>query len=317
MRPTGQLMLSIIIVNWNTREMLRDCLRSVERGLAGDPVQIIVVDNGSSDGSAEMVEAEFSGATLIRNTDNRGFAAANNQGFAVAHGRYTLLLNSDTLVHGDVLQKSVAYMDGHPDVGAMGCRVLNADGTVQLTCSEFPTIFNVFLQATGLWKLPWPRVLGKKLMTHWARDTEREVQVISGCYLMIKSGALTEVGSLDEAFFFFGEETDWCQRARNSGWRLMFAPVGEITHYGGGTVKKLNHKRDVMLMSATLRLNFKHNGRLAAAICWILLEGFLVSRVTYWNLVALATGQQSAKNRACHFQKVLADSFETWPEPKP
>ena len=131
--------LSIVIVNWNTRELLKDCLHSVWRSLAGIEAEVIVVDNASTDGSVEMVRSDFPATHLIANPDNRGFAAANNQGFDVSSGRHVLLRNSDTSVHGDVLARSVEYMDGNPDVGMMGCRVLNGDGSTQMTCSQFPT----------------------------------------------------------------------------------------------------------------------------------------------------------------------------------
>ncbi len=131
-----RLDLSIVIVNWNTREMLGDCLTSVRAGLRGITAEVIVVDNASTDGSAGMVADAFPEVTLIRNTENRGFAAANNQAFELARGRHILLLNSDTLVHGTVLADSVGYLDAHPKAGAMGCRVLKTDGSAQLTCRQ-------------------------------------------------------------------------------------------------------------------------------------------------------------------------------------
>src|SRR5690625_3304033 len=273
--------LSIVIVNWNTREMLRDCLASVHENEGERAAEVIVVDNASDDGSAEMVAAEFPQAVLIRNTENRGFAAANNQGFAVARGRHVLLLNSDTILHGDVLARSVAWLDSHPGAGAMGCRVLNTDGSVQLTCSMYPSILNQLLQASGLWKLRRPRFFGRYLMTDWQRDSERTVEVISGCYLLVRARVIEEVGPLDENFFFFGEETDWCRRMRDAGWLLVFAPVGEITHHGSVSVKKLNHRRDVMLTEAKVRLHRKHGGIVPAAVVWLIDGFFIGSRAAF------------------------------------
>ncbi len=307
--------LSIVIVNWNTREMTADCLRSVFDGLGNLGAEVIVVDNASTDGSAEMVESRFPQAVLIRNTENRGFAAANNQGFAVARGRHVLLLNSDTLVHGAVLPASVAWLDAHADVGAMGCRVLNTDGTVQLTCSMYPSIPNLLLLTSGLAKLSRPAVFGRYAMRGWARDNEREVEVISGCYLLVRRAVIDQVGGLDEAFFFYGEETDWCRRIREAGWRLMFAPVGEITHHGGGTVKSLNHRRDVMLSEAMVRLHRKHGGRGAAVLAFLIILGFNASRAAFWSAVSLA-GRPRALERGRHFRAVLTQSFRTWPQPR-
>jgi GT2 family glycosyltransferase len=305
--------LSIIIVNWNTREMTADCLQSVFDGLGDLQAEVIVVDNASTDGSAEMVESRFPQVLLIRNTENRGFAAANNQGFAVTRGRHVLLLNSDTLVHGTVLPDSVAWLEAHVGVGAMGCRVLNTDGTVQLTCSMYPSIPNLLLLTSGLAKLSRPAVLGRYAMRDWARDSEREVEVISGCYLLVRRAVIEQVGGLDEAFFFYGEETDWCRRIREAGWRLVFTPVGEITHHGGGTVKSLNHRRDVMLSEATVRLHLKHGGQAAAAAVFVILLVFNASRAAFWSVVSVVARSERAMERGRHFRAVLARTGQTWP----
>jgi GT2 family glycosyltransferase len=252
-----------------------------------------------------MVAEEFPQVMLIRNAENRGFAAANNQGFEVATGRHILLLNSDTIVLGDVLPASVRYLDAHPQVGAMGCRVLNTDGTMQRTCSMWPGFLNLALLTSGLWKLSWPRFLGRYHMTDWQRDSEREVEVISGCYLMLRREVLEQVGPLDESFFFFGEETDWCRRMRDAGWELRFAPVGEIVHHGSASVRKLNHKRDVMLTDAMVRLNRKHSGPVAGAAVWSLLFGFNLSRAAFWGLSSVLRRQSAHGERARHFLRIV------------
>jgi len=306
--------LSIVIVNWNTLEMLRDCLESVFASEGGRAAEVIVIDNASDDGSADMVAAEFPQVRLIRNSENRGFAAANNQGFAVAGGRHVLLLNSDTIVHGDVLADSVAWLDAHPEAGAMGCRVLNTDGSVQLTCSMYPSILNQLLLASGLWKLRRPRFFGRYLMTDWQRDSERTVEVISGCYLLVRSRVIEEIGPLDEDFFFFGEETDWCRRMRDAGWVLAFAPVGEITHHGSASVRKLNHRRDVMLTEAIVRLHRKHGGIVPAALVWTITGLFNTSRAMFWSLRQLA-GNREAGERALHFRRVVAAMPGAWVGP--
>lgn len=304
--------LSIVIVNWNTREMLRDCLQSVFDTLSNLKAEVFVVDNASEDGSQDMVRESFPQVNLICNTDNRGFAAANNQALALASGRYVLLLNSDTLVHGDVLSGSCSFMDGRPEVGVMGCRVLNRDGTLQITGSGYPSLLNLSLMTTGLWKLKNVPFFDRYQMQTWDRRTEREIDVVSGCYMVVRKTAMDEVGLLDEDFFFYGEETDWCRRFADAGWKLVLSPVGEITHFGGGSVKKLNHKRDVMLTEGTVRLHRKHGGVLGGAACWTLLAGFNLSRSVFWSLASL-TGGERAKERASHFRRVVAASPETWP----
>ena len=195
----------------------------------------------------------------------------------------------------------------------MGCRVLNTDGSVQLTCGMFPSLVNQFLLATGLWKLKRPRFCGRQFMTDWDRDSERAVETISGCYLLARRAVLEEVGALDEAFFFFGEETDWCLRMRERGWRLMFAPVGEITHHGSVSARRLNHKRDVLLSQALVRLHLKHGGLVAAIPSFLLILLFNASRAAFWSLRSLIERSQTVAERAAHFRRVTLDAAAIWP----
>ena len=304
--------LSIIIVNWNTRDMLRSCLASIPAE-AELQTEIIVIDNASGDGSADMVAEELPSARLIRNSANLGFATATNQGLRVARGRHQLLLNSDTLVLGDVLTASVRYMDANPDIGMMGCKVLNEDGTTQMTCSLYPSFFNLLLQTLGLNRLRRPRWLRRYQMLDWARDDEREVEVVSGCYLVARRTTLAQIGLLDESFFLYGEETDWCRRCAAAGWRLIFAPVGEIIHFGSGSSSALNYRRDLMLTEGTVRLHRKHGGSPAAVSIWLLLLLFNLSRSAYWSLRSVADSSGSTRSRANHFRQVVRHFNRAWP----
>lgn len=303
--------LSIIIVNWNTRAMLADCLTSIAASRTACRLEIFVVDNASSDGSPDMVAADFPEVRLIRNTENRGFAAANNQAMRLAGGRHVLLLNSDTIVHPGVLDASVLYMDANPEVGIMGCRVLNADGSVQLSCGRFPTLANLLLLTSGLFKVRGFSAAQRYRMDGWQRDSERDVDVISGCYLLARADAVRTVGLLDEAFFFFGEETDWCRRFREAGHAVRFAPVGTIIHFGGGSSKPLSFRRDLMLSEATVRLHRKHGGLLAAAAAWAILLVFNASRFAYWQ--ARGPWAHSGSERAAHFRGVVSGFRHAWP----
>lgn len=306
--------LSIIVASWNTRKMTHECLDSVFRNLGELSCEVIVVDNASTDGSADMIATDFPQVILVRNPDNVGFASANNQAVRIAVGRQILLLNTDTIVRKDVLSASVVWLDAHADVGAMGCRVLNTDETVQMTCAMYPSLLNLLLLTSGAWKLRWPRMLGRGQMTHWQRDSEREVEMITGCYLLVRREVIDQIGLLDEAFFFFGEETDWCQRMREAGWKLMFAPVGEIIHHGGGSVKQLNHRRDVMLSQATVLLHKKHAGMIGAVAAFIVLTIFNGSRAIFWTIVTVFKRNQKTTGRARHFRAVFKDSRQIWPE---
>lgn len=305
--------LSIIIVNWNTREMLRDCLHSVFDTLGDLAAEVILVDNASTDGSAQMVAQEFAQVQLVVNSQNLGFARANNKGMARAKGQFVLLLNTDTLVRGDVLQAMVGYMQAHPAVGILGPRVLNRDGTVQHSATGYPTLGRLVLQTLGLDRF---QMFDHYQMAHWRRDAPREIEVISGCCLMARAAALPQIGLLDSDFFFFGEETDWCRRFARAGWQVMFAPVGEIVHFGGGSVRRLHHKRDVMLTKAMVQLHRKHGGRVAGLACYAVLFGFNLSRAVLWGGLALLRGG-AARERAGHFARVVGDFAAAWPRRLP
>ncbi|MEE4188788.1 MAG: glycosyltransferase family 2 protein, partial [Roseobacter sp.] len=247
--------LSIVIVNWNTQNLLRDCLRSVRAGLEGLKAEVFVVDNASSDGSCDMVVSEFPEVLLLKSASNLGFAGGNNMALRQASGRYVLLLNTDTLVHGKVLPDAVAWLDRHPACGIMGPKVLNADGSVQASCSAFPSLGYLAMQTCGLTRI---RRFDSYRMTGWDRTTERQVDIISGAAMFVRASAIRQVGLLDEAFFFYGEETDWCRRFAKAGWQVVFTPIPEITHFGNGSARKLNHKRDVLMTEGTTRLHLKH-----------------------------------------------------------
>jgi GT2 family glycosyltransferase len=304
--------LSVIIVSWNTQSLLRDCLASLFESNADAKLEVFVVDNDSHDGSPEMVEASFPSVRLIRNDQNAGFATANNQALKLATGRHMLLLNSDTLVHPGVIDASIDYMDLHPEVGMMGCRVLNGDGTVQKTCSQFPTLTNLALLTTGLFRVPGLDFAQRYRMDDWQRDDERDVEVVSGCYLMVRSDAMSTVGLLDEDFFFFGEETDWCRRFLAHGYAVRFAPVGTIIHFGGGSSKSLSSKRDLMLSEATVRLHRKHGGFVSAAAAWTILLVFNASRFAYWSLKDML--KRSSQSRTMHFRGVVSGFLTAWPK---
>lgn len=302
--------LSIVIVNWNTKDLLRDCLRSVKAGIDGLNVEVLVVDNASQDESAEMVRHDFSWVTLIETEHNLGFAGGNNVALRRATGRYVLLLNTDTLLHGAVLDEAVAWLDRHLDVGVMGPRVLNTDGSVQASCSAFPSLRHLAMQTLGLTKFGrWDSYR----MTGWDRKSERHVEVISGAAMFVRRAALREVGLLDEAFFFYGEETDWCRRFKRAGWALVFAPIEAITHFGNGSAHKLNHRRDVLMTQGTTRLHLKHGGVLAGIACFLILAAHNVSRAMFWAVLGLFD-RAGAHERARHFSRVSADLPKAWPK---
>jgi GT2 family glycosyltransferase len=301
--------LSIVIVNWNTRDLLRDCLVSVLPRLGTLAAEILVVDNASTDGSADMLRREFPGVRLIEAPRNLGFAGGNNLALREAEGRHVLLLNTDTILHGDVLAEAVAWLDARPRVAVLGPRVLNADGTVQPSCSAFPSLRHLGAQTLGLTRVA--RWDGYR-MTGWDRSTERRVAVISGAAMFVRRAAIAEVGLLDEAFFFYGEETDWCHRFAGAGWEVVFAPIPAVTHLGGGAAHRLSHRRDVLMTEGTTRLHRKHGGRAAGLACFAILAGHNASRAVFWATLALLR-RPGAAARARHFAAVTRDLPRAWP----
>ncbi len=270
--------LSVIIVNWNVRDLLRRCLRSLyssatESGLA---VQVIVVDNGSTDGSVEMVRSAFPAVHLIVNQDNRGFPAANNQGLAVAQGRYSLILNPDTEIVGDALATLVAFADAHPDVGIVGPQLLNPDGTVQSSRRRFPTLATAFFESTWLQRYGPRRILEHYYVLDRPDDRVQDVDWLYGAAFMARREAVAQVGLLDEGYFMYSEELDWCRRFRDAGWRVVYLPTAQVIHYGGKSSEQVIAARHIHFQTSKVRYFRKYHGRMAAeALRWFLLGNYL------------------------------------------
>ncbi len=284
--------VSIIIVNWNTKELLKGCLESIYEQTKGVEFEVIVVDNASSDGSKEMVANEFPEVVLIANRDNRGFAAANNQAMEMAKGRYVLLLNSDTVILKDVIAGMISYSDSHTKVGIAGCRVLNPDGTLQPTCFMFPSVLNMFLYSTYLNKLfPKSRFFGRERLTWWDRSNERDVDVVTGCFMFVRREAIEKVGLMDEQYYVYGEETDWCYRFKNSGWKVVFVPSGEIIHFGGASSSQVKSRMRLQLAGSILLFFKKHRGLVSYMLACLFTALFFLLRIPYWLLKGLISGK--------------------------
>jgi N-acetylglucosaminyl-diphospho-decaprenol L-rhamnosyltransferase len=230
--------LSIVIVSYNTREMLRACLNSLTDGTRGLDVETFVVDNASPDGSAEMVRAEFAGVRLFANADNAGFTRANNQALRLSTGRHVVILNPDTEAEPGSLTVLVRYLDSHPEVGAVGPKLLNSDGSLQHNGRRFPTPWRDFLAITGLWKL---RARAFERGMEFGRedfDREAEIDFVMGACLMVRREVMEQVGMLDEDFYMFYEEVEWCWRIRRAGWKVMYVPQSRIVHHHMGSVRQ-------------------------------------------------------------------------------
>jgi len=295
--------VSILIVAWNVRDLLLNCLRSVYQETTGIQFEVIYVDNGSVDGSVEMVRKEFPQARIIENKDNKGFIKANNQAIEIATGRYVLLLNSDTIVLDNAIAKAVQFADARPQAAVVGCRVLNPDRTLQESCFRFYSTLNMLLDVSWLSRaFPHSSFFGRKIYGGWDYNSEREVDVVVGCFSLVRMEAIKQVGVMDERFFVYGDDIDWCRRFVKAGWKVLFTPAGQIIHYGGQTTKKEAGRFSLQLHGAVL-INVKtHYNRLTFIGCRLLTACYLLMRVPYWLLKA-AVRQKESKQAALNAAK--------------
>jgi len=224
--------VSIIIVNWNTRELLKKCLESVIWETR-TPHEIFVVDNASPDDSAGMVRANFPSVHLIANTTNRGFAAANNQAIQLARGEYVLLLNPDTKVLDRAIDTMVGCLDAAPEVGAVTSKLLNGDGSLQKNVGNFYSFWATLLENRILPTLfPNSAFLAKRFVAFWDHASRREIDWARGAVMLVRRKVIERIGLLDEQFYIYGEEVDWCWRIKKAGWKIMYLPEARIIHYG-------------------------------------------------------------------------------------
>ena len=227
--------LSVVFLNYNTRDLTRQALNSVLAATEGLAVEIFVVDNASVDGSADMVAEEFPQVKLICNEANVGFAAGNNVALRQVTGEYVLLINTDTIVRQDALRTMVEFLDAHPEAGACGCKILDPDGTLQLDSRRgFPTPLAAFCKMSGLSRFfPKHPLIAHYHMTYLDPEQTAEVEVLSGSCMMVRKSAMDQVGLLDEDYFMYGEDIDWCYRFHQAGWKIYYVPTTSIIHFRG------------------------------------------------------------------------------------
>lgn len=254
--------LSIVIVSYNVRDLLRQCLESLCRqqiGIRTVEPEVFVVDNASNDKSAAMVRTHFPSFHLVENTTNRGFAAANNQAFLLTRGRYVLMLNPDTTVAPDTLGQLVEFMDEHPRAGACGGKLLYPDGRLQHSAFRFPTLAQIWFDFFPMnWRLLDSRLNGRYPRALYARDKPFEVDHLLGADLLVRRDAAEQVGWLDDQFFIYCEEIDWCMRLRGAGWRIWCVPAAEIVHHEAQSTRQFREAMFVQLWRSRTRLFEKH-----------------------------------------------------------
>lgn len=259
--------LSIVIVSWNVKGLLRACLRSTLEGQQsvaspGLACEVIVVDNASTDGSADMVRQEFPTVRLMANADNVGFTRGNNQGIIASDGRYALLLNPDTEVLDGALGEMVDYMEHASEVGALGPQLLYPDGRVQSSRRRFPDLRTALVESTFLQRwFSGSDVLKQYYVLDRRDDEVQEVDWLVGACLMMRRAALDQVGLLDERFFMYSEELDWCYRAKKKGWKIVYLPTARVIHHEGKSSEQVLPVRHTNFQRSKVLFFEKHHGR--------------------------------------------------------
>ncbi len=278
--------LSIIIVSWNIREYLAACLDSIH-GNAGDlNIEIIVVDSASTDGTPEMVRSRYPWVTLLPQLENVGFTRGNNIGLAAAQGRHVMLLNPDTEVVGDALVQMVAYLDNHADVGIVGPHTLNSDGTTQSSRRRFPTFATALFESTWLQAYAPRRILDHFYARDIADTGTADVDWVQGSALMARRAVYEQIGSLDEQYIMFSEELDWCKRARDRGWRVVYLGTANIVHHGGKSTEQVAAFKHVNFQQSKIRYFRKFHGPFVA----LMLRLFLVVSYAQQLVIEAAKG---------------------------
>jgi GT2 family glycosyltransferase len=293
--------VSVVIVSFNTKNLLRECLESLQTETAGIPSEVFVVDNLSLDGSADLVELEFPQVRLIRSDRNLGFAAANNRAFELATGQYVVLLNSDAFLHPGALRKAIHYMDRDPGIGLGGARLVGRNGSWQPSARLFPSLLNDFLTLSGLAaKYPESAFFGRFDRTWADQNLEAEVDWVPGAFSIIRRSVLQRIGFFDENFFLYYEEVDLCRRIQFAGYSILYWPDVKVIHLGGEsskTVQTLTMSRSgAQLGLWRMRSEFlyyrKHHGSGAWMVkqmeeCW--------HRLRVWKNRSAGDAEQKAK----------------------
>lgn len=287
--------LSIIVVSYNTRQLLDDCLASLYAADApAGGMEIIVVDNASSDGSPALVAERFPNARLIANANNRGFAAATNQGIAATDAPFVLLLNSDAEVAPDAVAALLAALEADAGLGAVGARLVGPDGELQPSCSRAPTAWREAVHVLRLEQLAsgldYPPAT-------WRSTAPVDVDVIQGACLMVRRAVVDAVGGLDEGYFMYSEETEWCERIRAAGWRLAWVPAARVVHHGGGSTRLVASAMFARLYASKVRFLRRNRGAGAARAFKAALAVAAVVRVVAAPLALLARPRDEGLRR--------------------
>jgi N-acetylglucosaminyl-diphospho-decaprenol L-rhamnosyltransferase len=280
--------LSIVIVSWNTCQILADCLDSIEATAKSLAFEVIVVDNGSTDGSQAMLGVRFPHVRLIQNQDNVGFARANNQAVAVSNGRYVLLLNSDALLLAQAVQAMFDLAEAKSRAGIVGTQLLNPDGSFQASHTPFPNHWQEFLILSGVGRM----LHGRWYPSHGPEEDKgpQIVDYVEGACLLVRREAYEDVGGLDEGYFMYAEEVDWCYAMRKKGWQVWYQPAAKVMHLGGGSSQGRRTQREADLYRSRVRFFRKHYGDRAAWLLKLQIYGLTAIKIAVHGLLHLISG---------------------------
>jgi N-acetylglucosaminyl-diphospho-decaprenol L-rhamnosyltransferase len=278
--------VSVVIVSYNDRDDVGRCLDSLFRETRGVRQEVFVVDNASADGTPAQVSGRFPEVRVIVNPDNQGFARANNVALRLARGRYMMLLNPDTRLENDAIRLMVAFLDDHPRVWACGPTLLNADGTLQHSLRRFPSVINQLCEAVFLHRLmPRATWAGEVLQDDRLYADTRTVDWLSGAALLVRAEAVEQIGLLDEGYFMYSEETDWCRRAARAGWVTSFVPQARITHMNDQSAQ--SPALFAMLVDSRRRYFSQNHGAVQATALTLVSGLYLLVRLALWGLIGL------------------------------
>ena len=262
--------VSIVIVSWNTRALVLECLESLPAATGGLSSEVLLIDNGSSDGTADAVRRAHPGVRVLGNEVNGGFAAANNQGIRTSRGRYVLLLNSDTRPRPEAIVRMVAWADSRPRAGCVGAMLLHPDGRFQASFQDAPGVLSECLSAAGIGRRLWFE--GYPGYGPTESQERRQVDVIPGACMLLRRAALDQTGLLDESFFMYSEETDLCWRLRAAGWEVWYIPEARVVHLGGQSTQQVRSSMVRALYRSKVRyVHLHHGGARALALRLLLL----------------------------------------------
>ncbi|MGH9512767.1 MAG: glycosyltransferase family 2 protein [Terriglobales bacterium] len=278
--------ISVVVVSWNTKKLVADCLDSLKGAHLSAGMEIVLVDNASTDGTVELVRRKFPDVKVIQNSENLGFARANNIGIGFTSGEYICLINSDVVVPPDCLQKMEAYLSGQPRIGMLGPKMILPDGSIGQSCMRFPTPWNWFCRALALDSLfKGSKIFGDFMMSGFAYDRTEDVEVLTGWFWMIRRRAMEEVGLLEEQFFMYGEDIDWPKRFHTHGWRVVFYPEAQAIHHCAGSSSSAPTRFYVEMYRADMDYFRKHHGPLAVAAFWMTTWIHQVVRILGYGLL--------------------------------